>query len=223
MIKRRDESAILGENIPLKMLGTRRQGVSDGGCVDVESMEGRECSRHGPSLLLHCFFLARRLKFQFSGSIGRLMSREVRIHEGKQSDMVARNTEIFAVHPKRAGISVHSSLQECKSSFHGIKATIYYDHIYLLPELRQTHLLVVVLIEHFGRRKICSMLVSDGRRSKEGRHSPKSSWVTCIRRSRKAYIPASVHTPFNSAPEHPFIFSAIFLRSIPRVKFIDRE
>jgi hypothetical protein len=32
-----------------------------------------------------------------------------------------------------------------------------------------------------------------------------------------------VHTPLSSAPEHPFIFSAIFVRLMPRVKFIDRE
>jgi hypothetical protein len=36
-------------------------------------------------------------------------------------------------------------------------------------------------------------------------------------------MPASVHTPFNSAPEQPFIFSAILVRLIPRVRFIDRE
>lgn len=36
-------------------------------------------------------------------------------------------------------------------------------------------------------------------------------------------MPASVQTPFSSAPEHPFILSAIFVRLIPRVRFIDRE
>jgi hypothetical protein len=36
-------------------------------------------------------------------------------------------------------------------------------------------------------------------------------------------MPASVHTPFNSAPEAPGISSAIFRKLIPRVKFIFRE
>ena len=51
----------------------------------------------------------------------------------------------------------------------------------------------------------------------------KSSWVTCTLLSRRAYMPASVQTPFTSAPEAPGISSAIFLRFIPRVKFIFRE
>lgn len=50
----------------------------------------------------------------------------------------------------------------------------------------------------------------------------KSSCVTCTRRSRRAYMPASVHTPFSSAPEQPFIFSAILVRLIPRVRFMLR-
>merc|ERR1719424_839691 len=51
----------------------------------------------------------------------------------------------------------------------------------------------------------------------------KSSWVTCWRRSRRANIPASVHTALLSAPLAPFICTATFLRSIPRIKFILRE
>lgn len=50
----------------------------------------------------------------------------------------------------------------------------------------------------------------------------KSSCVTCTLLSRSAYIPASVQTPFNSAPEQPFIFSAIFVRLMPRVRFMLR-
>ncbi|KAH3668615.1 hypothetical protein OGAPHI_002369 [Ogataea philodendri] len=53
--------------------------------------------------------------------------------------------------------------------------------------------------------------------------SSKSSCVTCILLSLKAYIPASVQTPLISAPEQPFIFSAIFIRSIPLVRFMDLE
>ena len=51
----------------------------------------------------------------------------------------------------------------------------------------------------------------------------KSSCVTWTLRSLNAYIPASVQTPFNSAPEQPFIFSAILVRLIPLVRFMDRE
>jgi hypothetical protein len=51
----------------------------------------------------------------------------------------------------------------------------------------------------------------------------KSSCVTCTLLSRRAYIPASVQTPLSSAPEQPFIFSAILVRLMPRVKFMERE
>ena len=51
----------------------------------------------------------------------------------------------------------------------------------------------------------------------------KSSCVTWTRRSRNAYMPASVQTPFNSAPLAPGIDSAIFFRFMPRVRFILRE
>lgn len=78
----------------------------------------------------------------------------------------------------------------------------------------------------------------------------KSSWVTWTRLSLSAYIPASVHTPWEthqafpvsicvyetmytwsmqqiltltSAPEAPGISSAIFLRLMPRVRFIFLE
>merc|ERR1711879_798264 len=51
----------------------------------------------------------------------------------------------------------------------------------------------------------------------------KSSCVTCTRRSLSAYIPASVHTALISAPEAPGMVSAIFLRLMPRVRFILRE
>lgn len=51
----------------------------------------------------------------------------------------------------------------------------------------------------------------------------KSYCVTWMRRSRRANIPASVHTAFDSAPEAPTIFSAIRRRSIPRIRFILRE
>lgn len=76
----------------------------------------------------------------------------------------------------------------------------------------------------------------------------KSSCVTWTRRSRSAYMPASVHTPcegqgrhppllvppapvppqcpqltFTSAPDAPGISSAIFRRLMPRVRFIFRE
>mmetsp|Transcript_27731 Transcript_27731/g.45618 ORF Transcript_27731/g.45618 Transcript_27731/m.45618 type:complete len:259 (+) Transcript_27731:106-882(+) len=50
----------------------------------------------------------------------------------------------------------------------------------------------------------------------------KSSWVTWIRRSRRANMPASVHTALHSAPEALGIFSAMLLRSMPRSKFIFR-
>src|SRR4051794_36549178 len=48
----------------------------------------------------------------------------------------------------------------------------------------------------------------------------KSSCVTCTLLSLSANIPASVHTAFDSAPDAPFIAFAIFLRLIPRIKFI---
>nr|GMC63429.1 unnamed protein product [Ipomoea batatas] len=51
----------------------------------------------------------------------------------------------------------------------------------------------------------------------------KSSCVTWTLLSRRANIPASVQTACTSAPEAPFIFSAIFFRSIPRIKFIFLE
>mmetsp|Transcript_6939 Transcript_6939/g.14368 ORF Transcript_6939/g.14368 Transcript_6939/m.14368 type:complete len:237 (+) Transcript_6939:1727-2437(+) len=51
----------------------------------------------------------------------------------------------------------------------------------------------------------------------------KSSWVTCTRRSRKAYMPASVQTAFISAPLAPPICFAILLKSMPRMRFIFRE
>mmetsp|Transcript_33176 Transcript_33176/g.93948 ORF Transcript_33176/g.93948 Transcript_33176/m.93948 type:complete len:206 (+) Transcript_33176:207-824(+) len=51
----------------------------------------------------------------------------------------------------------------------------------------------------------------------------KSSWVTCTRRSRRAYMPASVQHAFSSAPEEPDILSAIFVKSMPRMRFILRE
>ncbi len=51
----------------------------------------------------------------------------------------------------------------------------------------------------------------------------KSSCVTCTRRSRSAYMPASVQTALISAPLAPGSFSAIFERSMPRIKFIFRE
>jgi hypothetical protein len=51
----------------------------------------------------------------------------------------------------------------------------------------------------------------------------KSYWVTWILRSLKANIPASVHTALLSAPDAPAIFSAIFLKSIPLIKFIFLE
>mmetsp|Transcript_38171 Transcript_38171/g.107903 ORF Transcript_38171/g.107903 Transcript_38171/m.107903 type:complete len:211 (+) Transcript_38171:215-847(+) len=51
----------------------------------------------------------------------------------------------------------------------------------------------------------------------------KSSSVTCWRRSRSANIPASVHTALLSAPLAPNIWLAIFLRSIPRMRFIFLE
>mmetsp|Transcript_19040 Transcript_19040/g.55985 ORF Transcript_19040/g.55985 Transcript_19040/m.55985 type:complete len:281 (-) Transcript_19040:448-1290(-) len=51
----------------------------------------------------------------------------------------------------------------------------------------------------------------------------KSSWVTCTLRSRSANIPASVHTALLSAPDASVIMPAIFLRSMPRMRFILRE
>lgn len=51
----------------------------------------------------------------------------------------------------------------------------------------------------------------------------KSYWVTWILRSLRANMPASVHTALVSAPEAPGICSAIFLRSIPLIKFIFLE
>lgn len=51
----------------------------------------------------------------------------------------------------------------------------------------------------------------------------KSSCVTWILLSLKANIPASVHTAFDSAPDAPFICSAIFFKSIPLIKFIFLE
>mmetsp|Transcript_56476 Transcript_56476/g.129690 ORF Transcript_56476/g.129690 Transcript_56476/m.129690 type:complete len:324 (+) Transcript_56476:337-1308(+) len=51
----------------------------------------------------------------------------------------------------------------------------------------------------------------------------KSSCVTCTRRSRKANMPASVHTALLSAPEASFICAAIFRKSMPRIRFILRE
>mmetsp|Transcript_69 Transcript_69/g.205 ORF Transcript_69/g.205 Transcript_69/m.205 type:complete len:203 (-) Transcript_69:544-1152(-) len=51
----------------------------------------------------------------------------------------------------------------------------------------------------------------------------RSSWVTWMRRSRRANMPASVQTALHSAPEALVIFSAIFLRSMPRRRFIFRE
>ena len=51
----------------------------------------------------------------------------------------------------------------------------------------------------------------------------KSSCVTWTRRSLNAYMPASVQTPFTSAPLAPGINSAIFFRLMPRVRFILRE
>merc|ERR1711861_103471 len=44
----------------------------------------------------------------------------------------------------------------------------------------------------------------------------KSSCVTCWRLSRKANIPASVHTAFDSAPLAALICCAILRRSMPR-------
>ena len=51
----------------------------------------------------------------------------------------------------------------------------------------------------------------------------KSYWVTWIRLSLSANMPAYVHTAFVSAPEAPVIFYAIFLRSIPLIRFIFLE
>ena len=51
----------------------------------------------------------------------------------------------------------------------------------------------------------------------------KSSWVTWIRLSLKANIPASVQTAFDSAPDAPTIFSPILRKSIPLIKFIFLE
>ena len=51
----------------------------------------------------------------------------------------------------------------------------------------------------------------------------KSYWVTWILRYLRANMPASVHTAFVSAPEAPAICSAIFLRSIPLIRFIFLE
>lgn len=51
----------------------------------------------------------------------------------------------------------------------------------------------------------------------------KSSCVTWMRRSRNANMPASVQTAFVYAPDEPVIFSAIFFRSMPRIRFILRE
>mmetsp|Transcript_23791 Transcript_23791/g.60255 ORF Transcript_23791/g.60255 Transcript_23791/m.60255 type:complete len:298 (-) Transcript_23791:371-1264(-) len=51
----------------------------------------------------------------------------------------------------------------------------------------------------------------------------KSSCVTCTRLSRNANMPASVQTALLSAPDASLIISAIFLRSMPRIRFILRE
>lgn len=51
----------------------------------------------------------------------------------------------------------------------------------------------------------------------------KSSWVTWILLYLNANMPASVQTAFVSAPEAPTIFSPIFLKSIPLIKFIFLE
>mmetsp|Transcript_6648 Transcript_6648/g.18018 ORF Transcript_6648/g.18018 Transcript_6648/m.18018 type:complete len:256 (-) Transcript_6648:457-1224(-) len=51
----------------------------------------------------------------------------------------------------------------------------------------------------------------------------KSSCVTCTRRSRRANMPASVQTALLSAPDASVIIPAIFLRSMPRMRFILRE
>jgi hypothetical protein len=51
----------------------------------------------------------------------------------------------------------------------------------------------------------------------------KSSCVTCTLLSLSAYMPASVQTPLSSEPEQPFIFSAILVRLMPRVRFMLRE
>ena len=51
----------------------------------------------------------------------------------------------------------------------------------------------------------------------------KSYWVTWIRRSLRANIPAYVQTAFDSAPDAPIIFYPIFLRSIPLIRFIFLE
>mmetsp|Transcript_18197 Transcript_18197/g.50676 ORF Transcript_18197/g.50676 Transcript_18197/m.50676 type:complete len:209 (-) Transcript_18197:850-1476(-) len=51
----------------------------------------------------------------------------------------------------------------------------------------------------------------------------KSSCVTWTRRSRRANIPASVHTALHSAPLALGIFSAMTLRSMLRSRFIFRE
>mmetsp|Transcript_29490 Transcript_29490/g.63507 ORF Transcript_29490/g.63507 Transcript_29490/m.63507 type:complete len:254 (-) Transcript_29490:543-1304(-) len=50
----------------------------------------------------------------------------------------------------------------------------------------------------------------------------KSSCVTWMRRSLSANMPASVHTPLHSAPDELFIFSAIFVRSMPLSRFMRR-
>jgi hypothetical protein len=51
----------------------------------------------------------------------------------------------------------------------------------------------------------------------------KSSWVTWILLYLNANIPAYVQTAFVYAPEAPVICSAIFLKSIPLIKFIFLE
>lgn len=133
-----------------------------------------------------------------------------------------------------------------------------------LPQLFNRHVLLTIFLHHLvekNENKNKGTVLIDRKQAVRRYRSEtlaqtfataisKSSWVTWTRLSRRAYIPASVHTPWEthetfqvsacvhkmmyvwrmnqiltltSAPEAPGISSAIFLRLMPRVRFIFLE
>lgn len=131
-----------------------------------------------------------------------------------------------------------------------------------LPQLLDRHVLLAVFLHHLVRRTwklVISFILNQDSVARDIRRwtlvtqtfataISKSSWVTWTLLSLRAYIPASVQTPWQkkrilnkwpfksqqqplsepiltltSAPEAPGISSAIFLRLMPRVRFIFLE
>jgi len=106
---------------------------------------------------------------------------------------------------------------------------------FLLPELTQRHVLLCVFLHNLRHRHLKVFLchvyspLPQSKHSRLRAHSLtiatksiRERETNCRERERERSEGKKQFT-FSSAPEAPFIFSAIFFRSIPRIRFIFLE